>query len=342
MTDPTADQGWDAFVSAAANGSYMQLSSWAAVKAVNGWAAVRLRGEPADTVGGQVLVRRVAPLPWSIGYAPRAPVLTSIIVDWVPVFTKAVRDHLGGRVCEVAIDPEIEVDGPVGHEAPVRAALQAAGWTPRPPVQPDRSRLVDLAVGEDDLWAGLRSKWRQYVNGARRAGVTVEESDATGVAAFYDIYRETARRAGFIIRAESTYRDVWRLFDAEGRARLLLARLPDGTPAAALMLLRCGGRVVEPYGGMTEAGAHTRANYLLKWEAMRSSQAAGARVYDMWGLSHPGIAHFKAGFGGREVRYIGAYRLVLDGIGSRAIEVAQRANTWLARRRHGLSGSAPE
>ncbi len=66
---------------------------------------------------------------------------------------------------------------------------------------------------------------------------------------------------------------------------------------------------------MTQAGADTRANYLLKWEAIRSSREAGAEAYDLWGLATGGIAHFKTGFGGREVRYIGAWDLVLDRLG---------------------------
>ena len=39
---------------------------------------------------------------------------------------------------------------------------------------------------------------------------------------------------------------------------------------ATLFLVRCGTRVVEPYGGMTLDGGESRANYLLKWEAIRS------------------------------------------------------------------------
>ena len=68
--------------------------------------------------------------------------------------------------------------------------------------------------------------------------------------------------------------------------------------------MRCGTRVVEPYGGMTAAGGESRANYLLKWEAIRTSREQGATSYDLWGLATGGIAHFKTGFGGREVRYI--------------------------------------
>jgi lipid II:glycine glycyltransferase (peptidoglycan interpeptide bridge formation enzyme) len=98
--------------------------------------------------------------------------------------------------------------------------------------------------------------------------------------------------------------------------------------------------VVEPYGGMTDAGADSRANYLLKWEAIRSSKERGATSYDLWGLATGGIAHFKTGFGGREVRYIGAWDLVLDPLGRRVYESAQGGRVWWARRRRGLDTGA--
>ena len=148
----------------------------------------------------------------------------------------------------------------------------------------------------------------------------VVDAGAERLGEFYRIYRETADRAGFLIRAESAYRDVWTAFAPTGNARLLFAQTPDGEPQATLFLVRCGPRVVEPYGGMTAAGAESRANYLLKWEAIRSSREAGATSYDLWGLATGGIAHFKTGFGGREVRYVGAWDLVLSPVGRAAYE----------------------
>lgn len=166
----------------------------------------------------------------------------------------------------------------------------------------------------------------------------VVEANGDRLGEFYRIYRETATRAGFLIRTEQAYRDVWDAFAPGHDARLLLAEDPGGTAQAALFLVRCGARVVEPYGGMTAAGAESRANYLLKWEAIRSSREQGATSYDLWGLAHPGIAHFKTGFGGREVRYVGAWDYVLDPIGRRAYELAQAVRVQVARRRHGLGG----
>jgi peptidoglycan pentaglycine glycine transferase (the first glycine) len=331
---------WDAFVEASDPGSYLQLTGWSRVKAVTGWSAHRI-GE-IDAVGAQVLVRRPRPLPWGFAYAPRGPVAATWSADAIGAFSEDVRSRLpqaAGRVSHLRIDPEIELDGPYDPDGALRRALVATGWRPAPPIQPASTRIIDLRADEEALWGDLRKKWRQYVNKARSGGVVVVDADGDRLGEFYRIYRETADRAGFLIRTEAAYRDVWEAFRPSGHARLLFAQTPDGEPVATLFLVRSGPRVVEPYGGMTQAGAESRANYLLKWEAIRSSREQGATSYDLWGLATGGIAHFKTGFGGREVRYIGAYDLTLDAIGRQVYEGALRARVWWARRRHGLAGS---
>jgi lipid II:glycine glycyltransferase (peptidoglycan interpeptide bridge formation enzyme) len=338
VTAPIDPDAWDALVEASDPGSYLQLTGWARVKAVNGWSAVRLLA--SERVGAQILVRRPRPLPWGFAYAPRGPLGGGWAPDDISALTTTVHDQLprvAGRVSHLRIDPEVEVDGVHDPDGAARRALRAEGWRPAPPIQPSSTRVIDLRPDEEALWGDLRKKWRQYVNKARSAGVTVADAEGDRLDEFYRIYRETADRAGFLIRAESAYRDVWEAYRPSGRARLLFARSSDGEPLATLFLVRSGTRVVEPYGGMTQAGADTRANYLLKWEAIRSSRDGGAETYDLWGLATGGIAHFKTGFGGREVRYIGAWDLVLDPLGRRIYGAAVSARTWWARRRHGLA-----
>jgi peptidoglycan pentaglycine glycine transferase (the first glycine) len=334
---------WDAFVEANPRGSYLQLTGWARVKAVNGWSARRLHDPgtaAAGAVGAQVLLRRPGALPWAFGYAPRGPVLDRWDAEGIARFTGLAQAGLrtGGRVSHLRIDPEIEHEAGPDEGGALTEGLRRAGWRPAPPIQPVATRVIDLAAGEDALWGDLRKKWRQYVNKARSGGVRIVDAGPERLDEFYRIYRETADRAGFLIRAQSAYRDAWDAFGPDGRARLLFAELPDGTPAATLFLVRSGTRVVEPYGGMTQAGAESRANYLLKWEAIRSSKEAGAATYDLWGLAHPGIAHFKTGFGGREIGYVGAWDLVLDPFGRKTYQVAQRARVRVERLRHGLRG----
>jgi lipid II:glycine glycyltransferase (peptidoglycan interpeptide bridge formation enzyme) len=342
--DLTRPSAWDAFVEASEPGSYLQLSAWAGVKAANGWSGHRIVADGAGDgpIGAQILVRRPRPMPWAFAYAPRGPVATAWTPAAIEAFTERVRADLGataGRVSHVRIDPEIEADGPLDPDRALRLALRAAEWRPAPAIQPASTRVIDLTADEGALWGDLRKKWRQYVNKARTGGVVVVDADGDRLGDFYRIYQETAARAGFLIRTEDAYRDVWEAYRPAGRARLLFAQTADGEPVATLFLVRSGPRVVEPYGGMTAAGADSRANYLLKWEAIRSSREQGATSYDLWGLATGGIAHFKTGFGGREVRYIGAWDLVLDPLGRQAYEAGVKARVRWARWRHMRSGA---
>lgn len=319
--------------------SYLQRSAWARVKAANGWTATHVIADDpmaGPTIGAQLLIRRPRLLPWGFAYAPRGPVVDTWSATALARFTEALRGVEVGRISHVRIDPEVEAGGPDDVDGSAARALETLGWRSAPLIQTPSTRLVDLSTDETVLWGELRKKWRQYVNKARTAGVTVGEVADDPIPMFYRIYRSTAERAGFLIRTEQAYRDVWDAFRATGDATMLFANDSTGTPVAALFLIRNGSRVVEPYGGMTTAGADLRANYLLKWEAMRQAAMAGSTVYDMWGLSHPGIAHFKAGFGGREVRYIGAWDLVLSIPGHRVYGIAQRLRVRVARRRAGL------
>jgi peptidoglycan pentaglycine glycine transferase (the first glycine) len=331
---------WDDFVARRTPGSYLQTSAWARVKATNGWSALRFVGQSdAGSHGTQILLRKPRFFPWAFAYAPRGPVGDGWDETAMVAFTADLRRAIGHRplkVSHVRIEPEIELGGPLDADGELRHALRTAGWRPGTPIQPPRTRQVDLRPDEAALWSELRKKWRQYVNKARRDGVRIVEAGPERLPEFYAIYRETAARARFVIRTYESYVGVWEAFAAAGMARLLLAEADDGTPVATLFLLQVGDRVVEPYGGMTATGAESRANYLLKWEAMRSSKERGAVSYDMWGISHEGIEHFKAGFGGREIKYVGAWDLVIDPAGRLAFDSAQLAQDRIGAWRHGI------
>ena len=279
MTAAIDPDAWDGLVDTSDPGSYLQTTGWARVKAVNGWTSHRLLA--SDTVGAQILVRRPRPLPWGFAYAPRGPLGGGWSAEELAAFTNAVRADLprvAGRVSHLRIDPEVEMDGPHDPEGATRRALEANGWRLAPPIQPSSTRVIDLRPDEDALWGDLRKKWRQYVNKARSAGVVVVDAEGDRLGDFYRIYRETADRAGFLIRAESAYRDVWEAFRPTGRARLLFAQSADGEPLATLFLVRSGRRVVEPYGGMTPAGDEPSSTGRRSSEAIRPRGPGGRRT----------------------------------------------------------------
>jgi lipid II:glycine glycyltransferase (peptidoglycan interpeptide bridge formation enzyme) len=344
----TDREAWNAFVERAAYRSFPQLWEWGELREAAGWRPIRLAvGERADEplAGAQVLVRSVPLLGWRLAYAPRGPIGRLDDPDVRAALFAALRGLADSeRVAIVKVDPEATPGESLGE------ALLAPPWRPAAKVQPTRSRLIDLAHEPEALFAATRQKHRQYVHKAERAGVVVSEVDrgspdevAAALDDFNGIYRYTAERAGFVARAPEYYERVWRLFAPHGHARLFFATL-DGGRVATLFHFTCGDRAAEAYGGMTDLGAASRANYLLKWEAIRAFRAEGFAVYDLWGLATGGIAQFKEGFGGREVAYVGARDLPLRPVQDAALRVllpaygvAQRARLRLSGRR--LAGS---
>ncbi|MDQ3871378.1 MAG: peptidoglycan bridge formation glycyltransferase FemA/FemB family protein [Chloroflexota bacterium] len=330
------DETWDRFVAAAPGASYLQTTPWARVKAPNGWEATRVvAGSDDTTVGAQVLTRRVPGLPWRFGYAPRGPIAREFERAAVGEFTGALRERARAlHVSHVRVDPEVE------EGAPLSRWLAQLGWRPAPEVQPTSTRLIDLAQGEEALWSGMHRKCRQSVNKARRAGIRVVDADGEDLRDFYRIHAEAAVRAGISPRTEATYRAIWNAFAPRGMALLLFAESASGERLATIFLVGCGQRIVDLYGGTTREGASARANYIVKWEAMLRARSAGFALYDLWGMPHPGIAQFKAGFGGREVRYVGAWDLVVDRLGRTALEAGIRLRSGYARWRRGTGPGA--
>jgi peptidoglycan pentaglycine glycine transferase (the first glycine) len=327
---------WDRFVATSSQPSYLQASTWSAIKRSNGWTALRVAADaPGGPVGGQVLVQRPRGMPWGMGYLPRGPVtIRDLDATALDAFTGRVRDAArAARLGWVRMEPEA-ADSPE-----LRTALASAGWIPAPHVQPERSLIIDLTQDEAGILAGMHRKCRQSIAKSERLGIRVVDAGAERLTEFYAIHTDAMRRAGIAARAERTYRDMWHVLAPGGQARLLFAEdAATGTPVATLFLVSCGPRVADLYGGTTEEGGRLRANYLLKWEAIRRSRAAGLREYDLWGLPRAGIAQFKSGFGGTPVDYVGAWDLVTDRLGHavlRAGEIGrERYRRWRYRDIH--------
>lgn len=320
---PSDTRAWDAFVEGTPNGSFMQLSAWAEANAAKGWRAERVVVEASTgTLGAQLLVHRMRPGPWSRAYAPRGPVAARLDRASVATFTGELRRAARSmRLSHVAIDPEIDR----GHA--IETWLAEAGWRAVPPRQINRTRVIDLRLPEDQLWAELRPTCRASVQKARRTGHVV--TDGGELPEFERLYLETAQRAGF---APVPLGPVYAAFARCGGVRFVFCRAPQGEAVAGLMLLHCGDRVTELYGGSTAAGSAARANYLMKWESIRTSRDRGMASYDMWGTVIPSVAVFKAGFGGAEREYLGAWELVTHRPAYVAFQSAQWARAALSRR----------
>ena len=347
MTDATRlrthDAAWNEFVAASSAPTFLQATPWASVKRPNGWRSARIVVDgPGGPVGAQVLVRHPRPLPKGFGYAARGPVATGPLdAAALAAFTDAARRAAQGLgIAHLRIDPELE--DPDGSMA---AALRELGWRPAPEIQPQSTRIVDLTLSEEELLADLRKKTRQSLHKAQDDGSTVISADRDRLPDFHRTLAGTMDRVGLPFRTVGFFRDLWDAYAPAGQAMLLLAETPEGEVVSGTFLVGWGPRIVALYGGTNAEGRKRNAKYLVNWEAFRRAKAAGYRLYDLWGLPNEGISYFKAGWGGREVHYVGAWDLVVDPLGARVFEAAVQARATIGRLRRlgrgGSGGAAP-
>ena len=254
------------------------------------------------TLDGGVVQVLLKPLPLglSVAYAPRGPLVAP---DRLADAIAAVRDALRHERCaSLLCDPEVP-DDPA-----VRTGLTSVGVRASPVfVQPRRTLLMDLSKGDEELFAAMRKKTRQYIHKAERAGVVTEET--RDLDRFMQVLGAVGQRDRFAIRSRAYFEKLLAAFG--DRALLMIARLGNDA-AGAMLLVRMGDRAWELYGGWSGAHGEARPFYLLKWRAMLRMRQLGVRRYDMHGLAEgaadplAGVENFKLGYGGEVVEWIGA------------------------------------
>jgi peptidoglycan pentaglycine glycine transferase (the first glycine) len=347
MTDATTlradDAAWNDFVAASSAPSFLQATPWGVVKRPNGWRSARIVVDaPSGPVGAQVLVRHPRPLPKGFGYAARGPIATGRLdAAALGAFTEAARRAAAGLgIAHLRIDPELE-----DPDGAVQATLRDLGWKPAPEIQPSSTRVVDLTRTEDELLADLRKKTRQSLHKAQDDGAIVISAGPDRLPDFHATLAGTMDRVGLPFRSVGFFRDLWDAYAPARQAMLLLAETPEGEVVSGTFLVGWGTTIVALYGGTNEEGRKRNSKYLVNWEAFRLAKAAGYERYDLWGLPNEGIAYFKAGWGGREVHYVGAWDLVVDPLGARIFETAVKARATVRRLRRlgrgGTGGAAP-
>jgi lipid II:glycine glycyltransferase (peptidoglycan interpeptide bridge formation enzyme) len=296
--------------------------------------------------------------PWSVMYVPKGPALDYRHSDLLAhVLADLACYARRQRAIFVKIDPDVEVQHPADLTAlvdhPVTRALVARGWrSSAQQIQFRNTALLDLTLGEDALLAGMKSKTRYNVRLAERKGVLVRSGTPADIPRFYEMYAETGRRDGFLIRPFAYYRDTWHTFLDAGLAHMLLAESgPDDTDpglpgkaqiVAGLILFRFGDRAWYMYGASTDRHRNLMPNYALQWAAVLWARSAGCTVYDLWGAPNVlseddplwGVWRFKEGLGARFVSHIGAYDYPVSSVLYWAYEIALPRYLGLVRRRH--------
>jgi len=330
---------WNSLIGKLPHNHILQCWEWGALKARHGWKAQRLIWEVSDqpVAAAQLLVRTVRRMGLTarMMYAPRGPLL-----DWnnQELCGRVLRDmqtHARqAGVLFLKIDPEI----PVGYGVPkteyacanptgmeTSAWLTDNGWRcSTEQVQFRNTVVIELTRSEDEILASLKQKTRYNIRLATRKGVAVRAGYPTDIDTLHRMYVGTSMRDGFAIREADYYHDSWASLMQKGLAQPLVAEFGE-EPVAGAIIFAFDQRAYYMYGMSSNAHRDKMPNHLLQWEAIRWAKTQGCTTYDLWGApdvfeeSDPmwGVWRFKAGFGGKVLRTIGAWDLPINHLGYR-------------------------
>lgn len=338
----TDGYAWDQLVSPLPASHVLQSWGWGEFKARWGWHPTRMLwhdgGRPL--AAAQFLRRSIPGTPFGIGYVAKGPCLAA---GDGPLAARVLCDleieaHRQ-RCLFVKIDPDVETT----NECFV-TLLQRRGWRLSPEqVQFRNTAVLDLCRSEAELLAAMKSKTRYNIRLAARKGVEVRTGSADDYIVFYDMYRETAERDGFLIRPMAYYLDLWSDFEVRGQARLFIAWYEKLEPLAGLVLFTYGTTAWFFYGASTGQHRNAMPNHALQWAAITWAKAHGYTRYDLWGaptdLEDPhdplaGVWRFKEGFGAEFHAQVGAWDYPTSRSGYWAMTRAIPAlRAWLHRRR---------
>jgi peptidoglycan pentaglycine glycine transferase (the first glycine) len=301
---------WDGFALEQAGGNLLQTWGWAELKREYGWAVDRLVAERDGELAGvlHVLTRRGTG-GIAFAYAPRGPALRSLDEDAPAALALIDRGRSVARrrrALVLKLDPEWREDDPAARRLRIAAGLRDSPYD----VQHRKTWLVPLDGGEEAVLSRVKASTRNHIRKAERAGVSVElRSDEDAVDVFHPLFAETVSRGGFVGRDVAYHRAVVRHLGASCPVVTLIARV-GGEPAAGMIAVAAGPRLIYLFGGTSLAHARQQPAYLLHWEAIRWGLAKGCRVYDMWGVPNDenpetaGYFEFKRRWNGGVERHI--------------------------------------
>lgn len=159
--------------------------------------------------------------------------------------------------------------------------------------------LIDLSLGERDVWVSFEGRARNMVRKAEKSGVVARtvQPDEQWLTDYYEMLCATFAQQGLAVpHPLSFYRQIITLSNF-GIARCLVAEI-DGKMIAGCIFIVDDKRMLYLSGVANEQGMTLAASSLLQWHGIREAIQLGVTEYDMGGLGIPSIDKFKRSFGG--------------------------------------------
>lgn len=187
-------------------------------------------------------------------------------------------------------------------------------------MHPELAWILDLTTPLEEILSGMEKRTRYSIRKAEKDGVEIiysaEQKDLNN---FYDLYKQTADRQGFIPFTKNYLEKELHSFLQSLKIKIYLAYYHKELIAAA-MVVYANNSAFYHHGASIRKYPNITASELLQWAAIKEAKENGLAYYNFWGIvkvkenKHPwaGLSKFKRGFGGREEEYLHAHDYIIS------------------------------
>ncbi len=328
----------------------LQSRFWADFKSGSDWSYSRYEVTLPDSESGSFalsVLERGLGAGYRFAYVPHGPdtpVNASERTWLLTALAEELKPLISPRCMFIRFDPGwYSIEAYVPDDSPVVMPDRPRFGSPlvkASDVQPPDSVVLDINHTDDELLAGMKSKWRYNVRLAEKKGVTVAAEGMKALDEFHALYKATALRDRIGIHPKNYYARLLSLeplnpSEPRPDLRLWVARF-EGKALAAIMTVFHGSEATYLYGASSDEHRNLMPAYALQWAAIKAARDAGCSTYDFYGIppiddpvhAMSGLYRFKTGFGGEIRHYAGAWDYVLKPAVYAAFRIAERARLF--------------
>jgi lipid II:glycine glycyltransferase (peptidoglycan interpeptide bridge formation enzyme) len=179
-------------------------------------------------------------------------------------------------------------------------------------IEPTRTLFIDLKKSKDQIFSGIKPKWRQYIRLSEKSEVFINESD--DINSFIRLWSKNASRKGYFIESSNQTGVLYKNLKNVKKVKTLFAFV-DNQPVAAAFLIFWGETCYLWHLAYTGQSKNLRPLYLLVWESIMLAKQNRLKFFDFDGIGDERYPYslkvqptfFKKGFGGQEKEYTGSY-----------------------------------
>ena len=289
----------------------LQSWAWGNFRQKTGRKVIRLGAfeDKKLKAGYQLTVHPLPKTPYSILYFPKGPKPDKLMI-------KALKD-LGQR--EKAIMVKMEPN--VKNDPKVAEFLLKNDCQVGKPLFTKYTFQLNLEKNLDEIMAKMKPKTRYNIRLSNKHEVKIVEDNSDQA---FDIYLkllgETTRRQKFYAHTSDYHKQMWQSMKPTGMAHLFLAKYQQDILGAYIFFV-FNNVLYYPYGASSRDQRRVMPLYALFWQAIQFGQQQKCHTFDMWGSLGPnsdqndpwfGFHHFKEGFSGNLIEFLGTYDLVIN------------------------------